>query len=147
MCAVAGCPFLTVRIFFFFRLPWWFYIGNKIDYKGKVSIFERVRNIDGEPIAIEKFICNSKILKNIEEKINSFELYNYLTDDLNINLKKIEEFIEPVSLRLEESRALQTDENAVALLVNEVIFGNNEWLMLVKTVIRGDKCRYYLKVR
>ena len=119
----------------------------KIDYKGKVSIFERVRNIDGEPIAIEKFICNSKILKNIEEKINSFELYNYLTDDLNINLKKIEEFIEPVSLRLEESRALQTDENAVALLVNEVIFGNNEWLMLVKTVIRGDKCRYYLKVR
>jgi GntR family transcriptional regulator len=119
----------------------------KIDYEGRVFIIERVRNIDNEPIALEKFIYNSKIFENIEEKVDSVEIYKYLTDELNIKLTKVEEFIEPVNLRPEESKILQTDENSAALLVNEVIYGNNEWLILVKTIIRGDKCRYHLKVK
>jgi len=118
-----------------------------IEQPGKVTIFERVRLIDSEPIAIEKFTVSNKICTNIEEIIDSVEIYKYLTETLNIHLTKVKEFIEPINLKTEESKILQTRVGASALLINEIIYCNDEWLILGKTIIKGDKCRYHLTVR
>lgn len=112
----------------------------------RIINFKRVRIINNKPICIEEFFFNYDKCSSINEK-ESTKIYSYLTDDLNINITNVNQYIEPVILSKEESKLLEVKENPPALLLSEFAFSNNDlWIFYCKTTIRGDICRYYLRI-
>ena len=119
-----------------------------VNYKNDILNIKRARLINDEAIAIENFFFNNDECKSIKSHDEDPNLYDLLNKILKINFTKIEEYIEPVELNKEESKILKTKEGAAALLLAELVYSKNDtWIFYSKTIIRGDICRYYLRVK
>jgi len=115
----------------------------------KIIYIERFRNIDNEPIAYENIFLNYDLCAAIlNEKRNDLLIFEYLINNLKINIKSIEEYLEPKKLSLPESKILNAEEDDPAFLVTRISYDNHEnWLEFRKIVLKGDKCSYYMKIK
>lgn len=125
-----------------------FYTYTVRNLSDKVIYIERVRKIGGEPIAYEKIFLNNDLCSPIIKEKGNILIYDYIVDNLGINIKSIEEYIEPKNLDLLESKFLNRKKGSVAFLVVRISYDvEDKYIEFRKTIISGDKCKYYIKIK
>jgi GntR family transcriptional regulator len=114
----------------------------------KAVHIERVRYINDEPLAMEKLYYNNDTCSQIIDKASNGLMTDYFINELRINFASVDEYLEPINLREEEARLLNTSKNMAALLITKISYDQNgNWLEFSKTIIRGDQCRSHVKVK
>lgn len=114
----------------------------------KIIYIKRIRKIDGEPIAYEKIFLNNDLCSPIIKENDNILIYDYIVDNLRINIKSIEEYIEPKNLDLLESKFLNKKKGNAAFLIVRISYDvEDKYIEFRKTVIIGEKCRYYIKIK
>ena len=123
--------------------------GYKIKNPSRRIIhIERVRYVNGEPLAIEKLYFNNEICGSMMDKASDGLIYDYLIRDLNINFAHIDEYLEPINLDPREARLLTAKTASAALLIAKISYDHRDnWLEYSNTIIRGDKCRYHVSLK
>lgn len=122
-----------------------FSINNPGD---KVIHIERVRSIEGEPVAIERLFFNNDMCGPMFEKADDNLIYDFLINELEIQFEKIEEYLEPINLSKDDAEILGVKRDSAALLITKLSFDPVEtWLEYSNTIIRGDKCRYHVHLK
>jgi len=119
------------------------------NYSKKIIYIERFRKINNEPIAYEKIFLNYNLCAALlNEKCINLLIFEYLANNLKINIKSIEEYLEPKKLSLQEAKILNTKKDDAAFLVTRISYDNHEnWLEFRNILLRGDKCNYYMKIK
>ena len=114
----------------------------------KVAYIERVRSINNEPIVYEKIFLNNDLCSPIIKENDNILVYDYLVNNLKINIKSIEEYIEPKNLDLVESKILSMKKGNASFFVTRVSYdAEDRCIEFRKVIIRGDKCRFYMKLK
>ncbi len=126
-------------------------ISKRFDIKNpskKVLNIERVRYLNDEPVVIEKLKFNADITKGTIDRASNGMIYSYMVNNLNIHFVSIDEYLEPIVLNKEEAKLLKVRAGFPALLITKISYdANNVWLEYTKTIIRGDRCSYHVKIR
>jgi len=114
----------------------------------KLVYLERVRTINDDAIEYEEIFLNYDLCNSIINNKGNEIIYNYLVKVCGISFKSIEEHVEPKNLNLKESKNLGKKEGDIALLITRVAHDYNDTCVeFTKAIIRGDKCRYLLKIK
>lgn len=114
----------------------------------KVVHFNRIRSIEDEPMAIEKLFFNHDICGSMFQEATDNLVYYYLVEELKINFSVIEEYLEPVNLNKTEAKILNVREKSAALLITKLTFDTKDnWIEYSNLIIRGDKCRYHVRLK
>jgi len=115
----------------------------------KILNIKRIRYINDEPMILEDTYFNYDICKTIMNHLNEqLIFYNYYTDVLNINIKSIDEYIEPKLLKKGEIDFFQIPKGEAIFLITRTIIDNqNNLIEFARIFIRGDKCRYHVKIK
>ena len=125
------------------------YSGFEIEGPDKEVVhIERVRYIEEEPIILEKLYYSKKKTEPILNRASNGRLYDYFLNELNIKFERIDEYIEPIVLRADEAKMLETKAGFPALLVTKISYDyDTNWIEFTKTIIRGDRCRSHTRIK
>jgi GntR family transcriptional regulator len=109
----------------------------------------RLRLVDGEPMMIETCYLRDDCAPDLE--IEHFEesqsLYALLANRYGIQLVEADEVLEPVILTSYEAELLATEPGRPAMLIEGVVYSSNrEPIEFTKTLVRGDKSRFYFRL-
>ena len=114
----------------------------------RVICIERVRSIEGKPLAIERLFFNNDTCGPMMGKASDELIYDFLVRVLKIDFSRIEEYLEPVNLSASDARLLKVKANSAALVITKVSHDQRgAWLEYSTTTIRGDQCRYHVSVK
>jgi GntR family transcriptional regulator len=114
----------------------------------KVISIDRIRSIDGEPLAIERLFFNADLCGPMFEKADDSLIYYFLVEDLKINFAQIDEYLEPICLSPGDAALLNIKAHSPALSITKISYDPQDvWLEYSKTTIRGDKCRYHVSLK
>ncbi len=108
----------------------------------------RLRLVAEEPFIIERSILPVKFFQDMTiEKLKSRALYDLMELEYGIVPAKAVEYFEPVLASGFESEMLGIEENSPALLIHRVAYtSGGRPVELCKSVVRGDRCRYYVSL-
>jgi GntR family transcriptional regulator len=110
---------------------------------------KRLRCANNEPIILESSYLPTNII-NDEEKIRlvgEIPLYDILANEFGIVVVRAKETFEPVLVRDYESTYLEVDEGNPALLLERITYDQNKRpIEFCKSVVRGDRCRFYTEL-
>lgn len=119
-----------------------------IDVGTPVIELQRLRCANEDPIMLE----TSYIPKDIAPDINTSlledcSLYDLFQERYNIIVVKAKEFFEPVIIKDNEAKYLETKTGYPALLLDRIAYDTNERIVeYCKSIVRGDKCRFYTEL-
>ncbi len=104
----------------------------------------RVRYLDNDPVIIESIFIPVKICPNLlEEDLENIPLYDILEDKYKLGILKVNETLEPVILRKEESKILRSKVGLPAFLIERITYLIDESPIEVrKSIIRGDRFKF-----
>ncbi|MCL6088249.1 MAG: GntR family transcriptional regulator [Actinobacteria bacterium] len=107
---------------------------------------KRLRKIDGEIIAYENILLNNDLCAPLFNDSDCKIINDYYTNNLKINLGKIEEYLEPISLNLYESKILEGKKGSASFLITAITHDiNRTWLEFSRVIIKGGKCKFNLR--
>lgn len=115
----------------------------------EVFVLKRIRYANGVPIMLD----SSRIPVTLTPDIDSIDfeqnsLYEVLEKKYNIHVSHAKEIFEPVIINKQESIYLAVDENSPAIMLDRVAFSSkDEPVELCRSIIPGDKCRFYTELR
>jgi len=114
----------------------------------KVININRIRSIDGEPLAIERLFFNADLCGPMFEKAEDSLIYDFLVEDIKITFAHIDEYLEPICLGPSDAKLLNVKTASPALSITKISYDPQDvWLEYSKTTIRGDKCRYHVSLK
>ena len=106
---------------------------------------QRLRCANKEPIIFETSYMPKKLvthLSNEDLEINS--LYDFLRKEFNIFINSAKETFEPTLTKEYESDLLNVDIDSPALLLDRIAYNiNNHPIEFCRSIVRGDRCRFY----
>lgn len=114
-----------------------------------VFVLKRIRYANGIPFMLD----SSRIPVTLAPDIDSIDfeqnsLYEVLEQKYNICVSHAKEIFEPVIINKQESIYLAVDENSPAIMLDRVAFSSkDEPVELCRSIIPGDKCRFYTELR
>ncbi|WP_158735636.1 GntR family transcriptional regulator [Alteribacillus sp. YIM 98480] len=125
-------------------------INELLEIQSDQKVYElfRIRLFNEEPAALEKSYITSDLVPNFEN--NNFEgrLYDLLSDEYGIDIVKAENYIEPIILEEYEASKLEVQPMTPALKLTRLGKDmTNQPVVFTESIIRGDRCRIYLKSR
>ncbi|MEZ4671736.1 MAG: GntR family transcriptional regulator [Anaerolineae bacterium] len=128
---VPGSPFITEKL--------------ELDQKAPLILLRRLRLIDDEPLMIESsYLSYTAFPDLMEEDFNQQSLYYLLAARYNTPIIETDHTFEPTLLTPEESGYFDLKGGQPAMLVHMVAYTTNRQpTEFCKSVIRGDRCRYY----
>jgi GntR family transcriptional regulator len=92
-----------------------------------------------ESIFIPVRVCS----KLLEEDIESVPIYDILEDKYNLKILKVRETLEPVILKREEARILESKVGDPAFLIERVTYLiDDKPIEVRKSIIRGDRFKF-----
>lgn len=115
----------------------------------KVIEMKRLRCANNEPYILESSFIPKNLISNIEQlkKVGEVSLYDLFTQEFNIVVTRAKEAFEPVLIRSEESKYLQTEEGLPALLLERTAYDvNGVPVEFCRSIVRGDRCRFYTEL-
>ncbi|HIR26860.1 MAG TPA: GntR family transcriptional regulator, partial [Candidatus Choladousia intestinigallinarum] len=123
------------------------YLGIKTGEE--VYVLKRIRYADKVPIMVDTSripIVLAPGLDRVNFEENS--LYNILETKYKIYITRAKEIFEPVVIRQEESSYLEVDEGSPAIMLDRIAYTNAELpVEFCRSIIPGDKCRFYTELR
>lgn len=121
----------------------------EINEKQEVYILKRVRYANKAPIMIEESHIPAQLtpdLETIDFEKNS--LYSVLDTIYNINVYRAKEIFEPVNICKEDSVLLDVEEKSPAIMLDRIAFSSDEKpVEFCRSIVAGDKCRFYTELR
>lgn len=115
----------------------------------KLLNIKRLRILENEPIVYEDSFLNNDICGSISENINeNLVYYDFYIDKLHLIPKNIDEYIEPKKLNKEETKILKEEKENMGFLITRIVHDSHDrCIELCKILIKGDKCRYHIKLK
>ncbi|WP_054950665.1 GntR family transcriptional regulator [Numidum massiliense] len=113
-----------------------------------VIALRRLRCADEEPIILETSYIPQQLAPNIsQEELEKTSLYDLLEQKYEITVTKAKEIFEPVLVRDYESTYLQVAEGYPALLLDRIAYdASGRPVEFCRSIVRGDRCRFYTEL-
>lgn len=114
----------------------------------RVYELQRLRLAKDEPIILETSWLPADMFSGLTVKaLEENSLYDLMEKVYGVRPVKAEEYFEPVCVDEYESKMLGVEEGSPALLLHRVAYNEvGRPVELCKSIVRGDKCRYYVKL-
>ncbi|MEL7432500.1 MAG: GntR family transcriptional regulator [Chloroflexota bacterium] len=114
----------------------------------QVIMIKRLRLVNDEPLMLEtSYLSHALFPRLLTENIENQSLYHLLEDIYNMGIVEAEHTLEPTLPNAFEARQLSIDLNQPAMLVRVTAYSVDHIpIEFSKSVIRGDRSRYYLRV-
>lgn len=88
----------------------------------KIYHIKRVRYVNGEPIEVEESFYNKEIIPYLNEEICSSSIFNYITNDLKLNIGFADKIISCDVLTDEECELLEVEKGEPTLQLENTVF-------------------------
>jgi GntR family transcriptional regulator len=120
----------------------------RLETKTPVISLVRLRLIDDEPLMLEKsFLPYQSYPDLLDEDFSQQSLYTVLAERYGVQILETEQTLEPVLLTAQEAELFNLKSGLPAMLVSISAYSTNRQpVEFSKSVIRGDRCRYYFAV-
>ena len=114
-----------------------------------VIVLKRLRKINDVPFLLETSYIPARLVPGLENlDFEKQSLYKTLANTYQIFVVKAKEVFEPVLLNPEESEMLNIEKGTPAVLLERIAFGTNEEpVEFCRSIIPGNKCRFYTELR
>lgn len=114
----------------------------------QVIMIKRLRLVNNDPLMIEtSYLSHALFPRLLTEKIENQSLYRLLEDIYGMSIVEAEHTLEPTLPNAFEARQLGVELNQPAMLVRVTAYSVDHIpIEFSKSVIRGDRSRYYLRV-
>ncbi|WHY91342.1 GntR family transcriptional regulator [Neobacillus cucumis] len=110
---------------------------------------KRLRCVDDEPYVLESSFFPKRVVPDMSllKRVGEISLYDLLEEEFNVVVTRAKEAFEPVLIRSEESKYLQTLEGKPALLLERIAYGpDGVPVEFCRSIVRGDRCRFYTEL-
>ncbi|MFC7392067.1 GntR family transcriptional regulator [Scopulibacillus cellulosilyticus] len=113
-----------------------------------IITLERLRCAKEEPIILETSYIPQSIISDLDkEKIQKYSLYDYMQKEYGVIVTNAKEIFEPVLIREYESQYLQVKPGFPALLLDRIGYdANRRPVEFCRSIVRGDRCRFYTEL-
>jgi GntR family transcriptional regulator len=127
-------------------------VANMLNLDQSEPVIEivRVRLADDEPILLETSYLSQKRFPGLENatELTFSSLYEWLEVHYQTNVTLMDQTLEPVLLRDEQARYLETQPGTPAMLSKVRAYTNSaEPIEFSWSVTRGDQCRFFFSFR
>ncbi len=114
----------------------------------EVWVLKRLRCAGDEPIMLETSHLPQNRGPRIERAdLENRSLYDYLEQKHGILVTRAKEIFEPVLIRDYESRYLRVPEGYPALLLDRIAYDSQgRPVEFCRSIVRGDRCRFYTEL-
>ncbi len=108
----------------------------------------RLRCTVNEPIILEtSYIPKEMIPEMTKEELSNHSLYDFMATKYGVLVTKAKEIFEPVLIRGYESQYLEVEEGSPALLLDRIAYNSEDKpVEFCRSIIRGDRCRFYTEL-
>lgn len=109
----------------------------------------RVRYADGAPIMLDTSHIPCALAPGlVHMDLEHRSLYTTLFQDYKIQVVKAREVFEPVVTQEWESKWLEVEPGSPAILLDRVAYASNDITVeYCRSIVAGDKCRFYTELR
>jgi GntR family transcriptional regulator len=110
---------------------------------------KRLRCVEEDPYILESSFFPKRVVPDMSmlNKVGQISLYDFLEQEFNIIIKRAIEAFEPVLITSDESDYLQTEEGKPALLLERTAYDTNGVpVEFCRSIVRGDRCRFYTEL-
>lgn len=109
---------------------------------------KRLRLADNEPIMLETtHLPLSQFPRLGQMDFNQVSLYQFLREEYNLSIARLQETLEPVVLGDYESKLLDVSRGSPAMQVQITAFARDgQAIEYSRALVRGDRCQYYLEL-
>jgi len=125
-------------------------IAKQLQLAEDERVFElkRIRYADNEPMILETSYIPQSIASDITiGMLEKTSLYDLLQNEYGVIVTRAKEIFEPVLIRAYESKYLQVEEGYPALLLYRIAYDSNEKpVEYCRSIVRGDRCRFYTEL-
>ncbi len=125
-------------------------VYHRLDLRAtdEVVRIKRMRLVDDEPLMIEtSYLPVTRFPDLIDQDLEQHSLYSVLETRYNVLIHEAEQSLEPTLLTAHEAELFNLDAGLPAMLVYIAAYAADRTpIEFSKSVVRGDKCRYYFRV-
>jgi GntR family transcriptional regulator len=125
-------------------------VAERLNLAAEVPVISlvRLRLVDDEPLMLEKsFLPYQSYPDLLEEDFSVQSLYGVLAERYGAHILETEQTLEPTLLTPEEAERFNLKSGLPAMLVSVTAYStDHQPVEFSKSVIRGDRCRYYFSV-
>jgi GntR family transcriptional regulator len=109
----------------------------------------RLRIVDNEPLMIEtSFLSLDRFPDLLGDDFTVRSLYDVLAARYGLHVFELDQTLEPVSMTDYEAELLDSAPGKPAMLMEVLaLAGENDPFEFSKSIVRGDKCQYYFRMR
>ncbi|WP_318245855.1 GntR family transcriptional regulator [Bacillus tianshenii] len=121
----------------------------RLNLDEEVIHLKRVRCANDEPIILESSYLPKKFIHDPDKMkmVGEVPLYDLLANEFETNVVSAKESFEPVLILEKEAIMLGVEKGNPALLLERVAFnGKKEPVEYCKSIVRGDRCRFYTEL-
>jgi len=120
----------------------------KTDENTRFYSIQRIRYVDNEPISLQtSYLPVSLVPGLIEKNIEENSLFQTIKDDYGHNISDAHETLQAVKATKYEAGLLEIKEGDPVFLLERVTkIDNGEVIEFVKTILRGDKGKFYVEI-
>ena len=120
----------------------------KLEPKVPVIFLKRLRLVNDEPLMLEQsYLSHKAYPRLLDHDFGSQSLYDVLDREYQANIVEAEQTLEPTLLTPDESEYFGLKTGLPAMLVHITAYTDeHQPVEFCKSVIRGDRCRYYFTV-
>ncbi len=125
-------------------------IAEELHIKEHAPVYEikRIRLADGEPMALETNYLSANLVKGLTEEVVNTSIYAYIEEKLNLEIAHAEQMIESIQASSEDAKLLKINKDYPMLYIKRNTFlQNGTPLELVKSHYRGDRYKFYIKMK
>ncbi|MFT8318534.1 MAG: GntR family transcriptional regulator [Sporolactobacillus sp.] len=141
---------ITSKVLDFTILPANEKLAKQFDCPEGTPIYrvKRLRFLDEKPLSIEDAFYNKEIVRYLNRDIARQSIYQYLVDDMKLNIRFSDEYISVIPLSREACRQLELPEGSSSLEISEIICLNNGAIFNIsKTLYKPERVVLYTAVQ
>ena len=115
----------------------------------EVYSLRRIRYANNTPIMIDASIIPAMLTPDLEKiDFENNSLYAVLEQKYGLCVTRAKEMFEPTTTSFEESKFLEVSENSPAILLDRIAYTAHDIpVEYCKSIVAGDKCRFYSELR
>lgn len=108
-----------------------------------IYYIERIRKMDGVPMAIEYTYYNKDLIPSLDRRIASQSIYTYIKNDLKLNIGFADKYFHVKKLSAQEAAILGLEEGSPALEVEDYVHLSNGQLFNVSRIVYNYKTTHF----
>lgn len=124
-------------------------LADKMKLDSLESVFQvvRLRSADNYPLMYETTYVPKRMFPGLTEQfLKTKPMYEVFNEDYQVIITKASESFSVTTVRKEEAKYLQMQENEPAMLINRYAYHNQKLIAYSVSIARGDKFHYNVEL-